>query len=32
MLGGTSAPNGGRLSVGAKSPLTGSIKESSAGG
>jgi aldehyde:ferredoxin oxidoreductase len=31
-LGGTSAPNGGRLSVGAKSPLTGGIKESNAGG
>ena len=26
-LGGTTAPNGGRLSVGAKSPLTGGIKE-----
>jgi len=32
LLGGTSAPNGGRLSVGAKSPLTGGIKESNAGG
>jgi len=31
-LGGTSAPNGGRLSVGAKSPLTGGIKESNSGG
>jgi aldehyde:ferredoxin oxidoreductase len=29
---GTSVPNGGRLSVGAKSPLTGGIKESNAGG
>jgi aldehyde:ferredoxin oxidoreductase len=32
LLGGTTAPNGGRLSVGAKSPLTGGIKESNAGG
>jgi aldehyde:ferredoxin oxidoreductase len=32
LLGGTSAPNGGRLSVGTKSPLTGGIKESNAGG
>lgn len=32
LLGGTTAPNGGRLSVGAKSPLTGGIKESSSGG
>jgi aldehyde:ferredoxin oxidoreductase len=32
LLGGTSAPNGGRLSVGAKSPLTGGIKESNVGG
>ncbi len=32
LLGGTSAPNGGRLSAGAKSPLTGGIKESNAGG
>ena len=32
ILGGTTAPNGGRLSVGAKSPLTGGIKESNAGG
>ncbi len=31
-LGATNAPNGGRLSVGAKSPLTGGIKESNAGG
>jgi aldehyde:ferredoxin oxidoreductase len=31
-LGGTGAPNGGRLSVGAKSPLTGGIKESNSGG
>jgi aldehyde:ferredoxin oxidoreductase len=32
MLGGTTAPNGGRLSVGAKSPLTRGIKESNSGG
>jgi aldehyde:ferredoxin oxidoreductase len=32
LLSGTSAPNAGRLSVGAKSPLTGGIKESNAGG
>jgi len=32
ILGGTSAPNGGRLSIGAKSPLTGGIKESNSGG
>jgi aldehyde:ferredoxin oxidoreductase len=32
LLGGTTAPNGGRLSVGAKSPLTGGIKESNVGG
>ncbi len=32
LLGGTSAPNSGRLSVGAKSPLTGGIKESNTGG
>ncbi|NQU03188.1 MAG: aldehyde ferredoxin oxidoreductase [Syntrophaceae bacterium] len=32
LLAGTSAPNVGRLSVGAKSPLTGGIKESNAGG
>jgi len=31
-LTGTSLPNTGRLSVGAKSPLTGGIKESNAGG
>lgn len=31
-LTGTSAANSGRLSVGAKSPLTGGIKESNAGG
>ncbi len=32
MLSGTSASNSGRLSCGAKSPLTGTIKESNAGG
>ena len=32
LFGGTTAPNGGRLSFGAKSPLTGGIKESNAGG
>jgi len=32
MLSGTTAVNAGRLSAGAKSPLTGGIKESSAGG
>ncbi|MDF1539343.1 MAG: aldehyde ferredoxin oxidoreductase C-terminal domain-containing protein [Candidatus Thorarchaeota archaeon] len=32
LLAGTLAPSSGRLSVGAKSPLTGGIKESSAGG
>jgi len=32
LLGGTNTPNGGRLSVGAKSPLTGGLKESNAGG
>ena len=32
LLGGTTAPNGGRISVGAKSPLTGGIKESNSGG
>jgi aldehyde:ferredoxin oxidoreductase len=32
LMGGTTTPNGGRLSVGAKSPLTGGIKESNAGG
>jgi aldehyde:ferredoxin oxidoreductase len=31
-LGGTTAPCAGRLSVGAKSPLTGGIKESNTGG
>jgi aldehyde:ferredoxin oxidoreductase len=32
ILSGTTAPNSGRLSVGAKSPLTGGIKESNSGG
>jgi len=32
LLSGTPAPCSGRLSVGAKSPLTGTIKESNAGG
>ncbi|MBE0465715.1 MAG: aldehyde ferredoxin oxidoreductase [Candidatus Desulforudis sp.] len=32
LLTGTNAPCSGRLSVGAKSPLTGTIKESNAGG
>ncbi|MBI4496223.1 MAG: aldehyde ferredoxin oxidoreductase [Deltaproteobacteria bacterium] len=32
LLGGTSAPSSGRISVGGKSPLTGGIKESNAGG
>lgn len=32
LLTGTTAPNSGRISVGAKSPLTGGIKESNAGG
>ncbi|MBW2269848.1 MAG: aldehyde ferredoxin oxidoreductase [Deltaproteobacteria bacterium] len=32
VLGGTAAPTSGRLSVGAKSPLTGGIKEANAGG
>ena len=32
MLSGTSAVMSGRLSVGCKSPLTGTIKESNAGG
>ena len=32
LLTGTSAPCSGRLSIGAKSPLTGGIKESNAGG
>jgi aldehyde:ferredoxin oxidoreductase len=31
-LTGTSCPNSGRISVGAKSPLTGGIKESNSGG
>ncbi|KNZ69089.1 Aldehyde ferredoxin oxidoreductase [Thermincola ferriacetica] len=32
LLSGTTAPNSGRMSVGAKSPLTGGIKESNSGG
>ena len=32
LLTGTTASNSGRLSAGAKSPLTGTIKESNAGG
>ncbi|KUK40753.1 MAG: Aldehyde ferredoxin oxidoreductase [Clostridia bacterium 62_21] len=32
LLTGTSAPSSGRLSVGGKSPLTGTIKETNAGG
>jgi aldehyde:ferredoxin oxidoreductase len=32
LFGGTTVPNGGRLSVGAKSPLTGGIKEANSGG
>src|SRR5680860_487821 len=32
LLAGTTAPNSGRLSVGAKSPLTGGIKEANSGG
>lgn len=32
MLSGTAAANSGRISVGAKSPLTGGIKESNSGG
>jgi aldehyde:ferredoxin oxidoreductase len=32
LLAGTAAPTSGRLSVGAKSPLTGGIKEANAGG
>ena len=32
VLAGTAAPNSGRLSVGAKSPLTGTIKEANGGG
>lgn len=32
MLGGTNCANSGRISVGAKSPLTGTIKEANSGG
>jgi aldehyde:ferredoxin oxidoreductase len=32
VLGGTTAPDAGRLSIGGKSPLTGGIKESNVGG
>ena len=32
LLSGTAAANSGRISIGAKSPLTGTIKESNAGG
>lgn len=32
LLGGTNAANSGRISVGGKSPLTGTIKESNSGG
>ncbi|MDP7254286.1 MAG: aldehyde ferredoxin oxidoreductase N-terminal domain-containing protein, partial [Planctomycetota bacterium] len=32
LLSGTTAPSSGRLSAGGKSPLTGTIKESNAGG
>ena len=32
LLSGTGAPNAGRMSLGAKSPLTGTIKESNVGG
>ncbi len=32
MLSGTACPNSGRLSIGGKSPLTGTIKESNVGG
>ncbi|MDO8885421.1 aldehyde ferredoxin oxidoreductase C-terminal domain-containing protein [Candidatus Oleimmundimicrobium sp.] len=32
LLGGTNCPNSGRVSFGAKSPLTGGIKESNVGG
>jgi aldehyde:ferredoxin oxidoreductase len=32
LLSGTAVPNNGRLSVGGKSPLTGTIKEANAGG
>jgi aldehyde:ferredoxin oxidoreductase len=31
-LGGTLAPNSGRISIGSKSPLTGGVKESNVGG
>ena len=32
LFAGTTVPNGGRLSVGGKSPLTGGIKEANSGG
>lgn len=32
LLGGTTTPDGGRISIGLKSPLTGGIKESNSGG
>ena len=32
LLGGTNCANSGRISVGAKSPLTGTIKEANSGG
>ena len=32
ILAGTAVPNSGRLSIGAKSPMTGTIKETNAGG
>lgn len=32
LLAGTNAPNSGRLSIGGKSPLTGTIKEANSGG
>ncbi|MEX1378082.1 MAG: aldehyde ferredoxin oxidoreductase C-terminal domain-containing protein [Eubacteriales bacterium] len=32
LLGGTNAPNSGRISLGGKSPLTGTVKESNSGG
>jgi len=32
LLGGTNCANSGRLSIGAKSPLTGGIKEANSGG
>ncbi|MEG6584744.1 aldehyde ferredoxin oxidoreductase family protein [Dendrosporobacter sp. 1207_IL3150] len=32
LLSGTGAPNAGRMSLGAKSPLTGTVKESNVGG